>query len=428
LPIGDISAHQDTWADFFGRLRGLMSRRGFVLSNQSSAPTFLTAVPGPGQGLSRERLRIAFTNLRKQGYNLLFVLLPNEQAEPYNMVKAASDIDVGIHTVCVVQSKILTRKDRNDKNKVRYDGQYWDNILLKANLKRGGINHNLTFPTSGILDKLRAMVVGLDVTHPPPGPGAPSNSIIGMVASVGRDLAQWPATICFQPRKDMEIVTDTKCFEDLLEPHLRRYKKDNKTYPDVLIVYRDGVSEGQYDHVIEFEQSQIRTVCEKLYGADNRQPPKISIIVVGKRHHTRFFTSDKKENPLPGTVVDRSITNKFVWEFYLQAHHPIKGTARPAHYVVVVDEFFGPTFKDAKNRTLLAKPGQPALMNAADVLESFTHTLSYALGRSTRSIGVCTPARLADKVCDRARAYVNAGLTEAEIKIADAVKDTMFYI
>ncbi|KAL1867448.1 hypothetical protein VTK73DRAFT_4186 [Phialemonium thermophilum] len=431
LPIGDISEHWATWKSFFQRLHGLMNRRGFVHSNQ--APTFLTAAPGPGEGLSREGLRTNFTKLRREGYSLLFVLLPNEQAEPYNMVKAASDIDVGIHTVCIARSKITTekRKDPRDPTGYRYDGQYWDNILLKANLKRGGINHTLSFPTSTILSHWNATVVGLDVTHPPPGAGAQSKSIVGMVASVGRDLAQWPATICFQPREDMEIVTNMQCFRDLLEPHLRRYKKHNTKYPDVLIVYRDGVSEGQYNHVIDLEKPQIQTVCEEVYRADNRPPPKLSIIVVGKRHHTRFFTDEKKQNPVPGTVVDRPITHNHRWEFYLQAHKPIRGTARPAHYVVVHDEFFGPTFNNPENkanRARLGQPNHPALQNAADVLESFTHTMSYALGRSTRSIGVCTPARLADKVCDRARCYVNAGLKEPEIHIADAVKDTMFYI
>jgi hypothetical protein len=195
------------------------------------------------------------------------------------------------------------------------------------------------------------------------------------------------------------------------------------------VVYRDGVSEGQYGQVVDREYPRIREVCERLYSQARQRPPLISIIVVGKRHHTRFYPrkksgADNKGNPLPGTIVDRSITGQFLWEFYLQAHEAIQGTARPAHYVVVVDEFFGPTFKDPRNMPRASPPYQ----NAADVLEGFTHALSYALGRSTRSTGVCTPARLADTVCDRARCYTSAGLLKEEVRIANALRDDMFYI
>jgi hypothetical protein len=274
------------------------------------------------------------------------------------------------------------------------------------------------------------MVVGLDVTHAAPGGGDTSSSIIGMVANVDAYLAQWPATVSFQPRESMEIVETVKCFRELLEPHILRYAgANNGTYPEVLILYRDGVSEGQYSQVVQEEHAQIKKVCEDIYSEIMQKPPKITIVVVGKRHHTRFYPrshagADGKGNPRPGTVVDRSITSQFLWEFYLQAHEAIQGTARPAHYVVVVDEFFSSTFRLAQNRPSV----EPPYRNAADVLENFTHAISYALGRSTRSTGVCTPARLADKVCDRARCYTSAGLRPDEVKIHEELSGTMFYI
>ena len=38
-------------------------------------------------------------------------------------------------------------------------------------------------------------------------------------------------------------------------------------------------------------------------------------------------------------MLDRGITMERGWDFYLQAHHCIQGTAKPAHYVVVHNEF-----------------------------------------------------------------------------------------
>jgi eukaryotic translation initiation factor 2C len=58
-------------------------------------------------------------------------------------------------------------------------------------------------------------------------------------------------------------------------------------------------------------------------------------------------------NPMPGTVVDRGVTSHCLWDFFLQAHKGLQGTARPAHYVVMKDE----------------------LKFSQDALESFVHKL-----------------------------------------------------
>ena len=74
--------------------------------------------------------------------------------------------------------------------------------------------------------------------------------------------------------------------------------------------------------------------------------PKFTVIVVGKRHHVRFFPrtpeeagqGDKSGNVPAGTVVDSDITNPAEFDFYLQSHGGLLGTSRPAHYNVLLDE------------------------------------------------------------------------------------------
>lgn len=69
--------------------------------------------------------------------------------------------------------------------------------------------------------------------------------------------------------------------------------------------------------------------------------PKLTVIVVGKRHHVRFFPKDKEDrsgNCLAGTVVDRGVTHPVEFDYYLQSHAGLKGTSRPAHYNVLLDE------------------------------------------------------------------------------------------
>lgn len=73
----------------------------------------------------------------------------------------------------------------------------------------------------------------------------------------------------------------------------------------------------------------------------------ITVIVVGKRHHVRFFPvnpqnlneADRKSgNCKAGTVVDRDIVHPVELDFYLQSHAGLLGTSRPAHYNVLYDD------------------------------------------------------------------------------------------
>ena len=115
-----------------------------------------------------------------------------------------------------------------------------------------------------------------------------------------------------------------------------------------------GVSEGQFSTIIEDELPLIRSMnvctlylsiptflagaCKKL-GID----PTITLIVVDKSQHVRFFPRFKNEgdlsgNCLVGTVVDSDVVNPVEFDFYLQSHGGLLGTSRPTHYNVLRDE------------------------------------------------------------------------------------------
>jgi hypothetical protein len=152
----------------------------------------------------------------------------------------------------------------------------------------------------------------------------------------------------------------------------------------------DGVSEGEYQQVLEkglsfclshgfgrysntsSELPQLKRVFSNYYPISVLTPltiipeaceelkinPKITLIIVGKRHHIRFVVTfivkfyscniclafrffpqkpkdaDKSENSPAGTVVDRDITHPTDFDYYLQSHAGLKGTSRPAHYYV----------------------------------------------------------------------------------------------
>lgn len=88
----------------------------------------------------------------------------------------------------------------------------------------------------------------------------------------------------------------------MLRTRLEAWKsRHGNTLPENLLIYRDGVSESQYKAVLDEEVSALRTTCKLLYAG--RRQPKITLIIVGKRHHTRFFRHEQGTavNPNYGT-------------------------------------------------------------------------------------------------------------------------------
>lgn len=217
--------------------------------------------------------------------------------------------------------------------------QYFANLALKFNQKLGGINHSIDIKELKPLDAT-TIVFGIDVTHPSPGSSDSSPSIAGVVASIDTHFAQYPASMRTQ-RGRQEMVADLK---DMIKERLKLWSMyNNGQLPKKVIVYRDGVSEGQYPIVMREEYPHFIEAFKDLYGAEPKHP-KISIIVVGKRHHTRFYPTNMKDtdertgNPKPGTVVDRGVTGEKLFDFFLLAHQGLQGTSKPAHYVVLKDE------------------------------------------------------------------------------------------
>lgn len=112
--------------------------------------------------------------------------------------------------------------------------------------------------------------------------------------------------------------------------------------------------------------------CQQ-YRSNPVYKPKITFIVVQKRHHTRFFPpsnsdlgkGDRKNNNVPpGTIVDTNITHPNECQFYLVSHESIQGVARPTKYCLL---------RDDSNFRL-------------DDLQALTYSLCHFFARCTRSV------------------------------------------
>lgn len=232
----------------------------------------------------------------KRRMQLLLAILPSKNSPIYSSIKRVCEIQEGVRNVCVLAERLARR-----------DPQYLANVCLKINLKLGGTNHIVDGPKLGIISSGQTMVVGIDVTHPSPGSASNAPSVAGMVASVDRILGQWPAELRIQ-RSRQEMVTG---LDEMLQGRLNHWMTHNKRLPENIVIYRDGVSEGQYQQVVEHEVPLLKSACESMYPPQDTRGglPRLSVIVVGKRHHTRFYPTqesdaDRSSNPRNGTVVD----------------------------------------------------------------------------------------------------------------------------
>lgn len=270
-------------------------------------------------------LAARFEDWSGKGCQLVLIMLPAKSTILYNQIKKLGDVNHGIQTVCIGGSDKFYNQKTNAKGSLIFGSlQYFANVALKVNLKLYGINHVLVGPIPrgqgsgppsgsgplGVISAGRTMVLGIDVTHPSPGSAENAPSVAAMVASTDNVLAQWPAVLRIQ-RVDtkkatysenkvkgarQEMVSEIKSmFLDLL----KLWRKRNKDlYPENILIYRDGVSESQYDQVFRDELQPLRDTCAYQYPSQmkDKQLPRFTLIIVGKRHHTRFFP---RPNPTP---------------------------------------------------------------------------------------------------------------------------------
>ncbi|VDM60322.1 unnamed protein product [Angiostrongylus costaricensis] len=301
---------------------------------------------------------------------LVVVILPGK-TPVYAEVKRVGDTVLGIATQCV-----------QAKNVIKTTPQTLSNLCLKMNVKLGGVNSILLPAVRPRIFNEPVIFFGCDITHPPAGDSR-KPSIAAVVASMDAHPSRYAATVRVQQHRQ-EIISDlTYMVRELLV----QFYRNTRFKPTRIVVYRDGVSEGQFFNVLQYELRAMREACMML---ESGYQPGITFIAVQKRHHTRLFAVDKKDqvgkafNIPPGTTVDVGITHPTEFDFYLCSHAGIQGTSRPSHYHVLWDD----------NEL------------TADELQQLTYQMCHTYVRCTRSVSIPAPAYYAHLVAFRARYHL----------------------
>ncbi|WRT64136.1 uncharacterized protein IL334_001065 [Kwoniella shivajii] len=317
---------------------------------------------------------------------LICCILPGRDAWLYELIKKSSftDLKGPVPTQCMQAAKI-----RSPRGIDAYTG----NLVMKIQNKLGGLPHRIPLEDLPGMVKSKTMLLGGDLGLPPIKAGNESAPTVACtIATYNADCDKYSAQIRLQEGRS-EIIVE---LSSMIEEHLKIFHKHNDEYPERILIFRDGISEGQYAAVLHYEHTAVLQACRRL-RKDYR--PLLLVCICAKRHNTRFFGRDgdvDRSGNLPsGLVVDRSVTHPYAFDFFLQAHAGRVGTARPTHYICLLDE----------------------LAITPDQLQQLVHSLCHSFTRCTRSVSLVPVCYIADLVCQKARIIVH----EPDVSVAPSV-------
>ncbi|TMW48791.1 hypothetical protein DOY81_006130 [Sarcophaga bullata] len=326
------------------------------------------------------------------------IVLPNDRVDSYvralreNITKdtqivvcisptARDDRYAAIKKICCaeipVPSQVINARTLCNETKNRSIVQ---KILLQMNCKLGGTLWSVKIPFKNV------MICGIDSYHDPAQKG---NSVAAFVASINPSYTKWYSKACIQTKRE-EIVNGL-CSSFISA--LLAFRKENGKYPDSVVIYRDGVGDGQLALCETYEIPQFESACKRMLN----HTINLTFVVVQKRINTRYFmvNNGNAENPLPGTVVDNSITRANYYDFFLVSQNVRQGTVSPSHYVVLRDDsLYSPDIIQRLTYKLcFLYYNWPGTIRVPACCQ-YAHKMAYLVGESIRR----SPA---DELCDK---------------------------
>ncbi|XP_046585759.1 piwi-like protein Ago3 isoform X1 [Neodiprion lecontei] len=247
---------------------------------------------------------------------IMVIVFPTNRNDRYAAVKKLCCVEMPIASQVIISRTI----NRPDKLK-----SVTQKIALQINCKLGGTLWALKSPMDNV------MVCGIDIHHAGAGQSK-HGSVAGFVASLDKPFTRWFSKVCLH-RPNQELIDALKV---CLISALKAYFKVNQRFPTRIIIYRDGVGDGQLEVIKNFEVKQLEESFA-LIAPDYK--PTLTVIIVQKRINTKIFLKEGKRlaNPPPGTVVDHTITRRNYYDFFLVSQNVRQGTVSPTHYLVIHD-------------------------------------------------------------------------------------------
>lgn len=251
--------------------------------------------------LPNDRTETYIAAIRKELPNsniqIVVCFFPLMREDRYAAVKRIMCSEIPVPSQCI-NSKTLRNETKNRSIVLK--------ILLQMNCKMGGTLWGIKIPLKN------TMICGIDTYHET---GHRGITVGGFVASINPQFTRWWSKPTIQDKRE-ELVNG---LTSSMEAALRAYQKFNETLPERIILFRDGVGDGQINFVQQYEIPQFKAAFERIHA---HYEPKLTFLIVQKRIKVKLFLQNKfgKEaltNPPPGTVLDHTVTSRKLYDFYL---------------------------------------------------------------------------------------------------------------
>ncbi|XP_029458224.1 piwi-like protein 4 isoform X2 [Rhinatrema bivittatum] len=219
----------------------------------------------------------AFLRVLQQHVNtdvqLVLCILPSNQKDCYDAIKKFLSFDRPIPSQCIT-IRTLSRQQMLMSVATK--------IAMQIICKIGGELWAVEIPLKSLL------LVGIDVNKDALNKG---QSIVGFVSSINAKMTRWYSR-CVVQNSSSDIAD---CLKLCMKGALKKWQTCNSELPGRVIVYRDGVGDGQLKMVIDYEIPQ-------------------------------FINSFRETNV------------EYRYDFYLISQTARQGTVNPTYYNVVYDD------------------------------------------------------------------------------------------
>jgi len=282
--------------DFLSNLTQLSRNLGMSVQNPRNMIPYANA-----QGLSK-----AMDQIRNGGGkpDMIVMILRNQNKSLYDFFKKKCSCEWGVPSQCLLTKHFMKRNGL---------ASVITKIAIQMQCKLGGAPYAVKIPP-----KDKFMIVGMDTYHDSSKKGL---SCAAVVATMNNEFTKYCwATAMVSNRQEINSITKMQ-FTKLLQS----FHDHNNGPPGMVIIYRDGVGEGQVNSVMEFEFSGIQAAI-----AEVNPEAKIAFLTISKRIETRFFS--RGGNPPGGTIVDTVATHANMKDFYMVPIESRQGTVAPLHY------------------------------------------------------------------------------------------------
>ncbi|PAV64596.1 hypothetical protein WR25_01676 [Diploscapter pachys] len=224
------------------------------------------------------------------------------------------------------------------------------NILMKMNIKMGGVNVNVIPQTPKLDDWMKqkeTLILSYDVSHPVPAKRmqkkdakATKPSVVGFSGNYGRHIDGFVGDFAFQHPRVEQV--DDALLKTRFANMLAHFQKNHGKLPKRVVIIRDGVSEGQYLMVIRDELHALEEGWKShQQKSKGKLPfPPTAVFIGTKRNGIRLFVKDSNgmiRNVTAGTFAQSGVVRPNLNEWVMVAAKPIKGTAQPVTFQPIYD-------------------------------------------------------------------------------------------